>query len=235
MRKGVAICDGHARRPLLALPRAAAAAGVPAGAAERQHHPVRQLPAHPLLRPAPAPGRARRRPHVTVRLALTVTRPFDGSEMVAGAQSKGDAAVALWRRPRRRRDGEHRRRIARQSRSRRLRRPHRAGRRHHRRVEGGARRLRPTTSPSTAGCWRRCAGPPTHGVATLHIRSDSELLVKQMRGEYRVKNPGLQPLYEEARALVRRSRPRHVRARAPRVQQGRRPPRQRGDGRGPSQ
>jgi probable phosphoglycerate mutase len=43
-----------------------------------------------------------------------------------------------------------------------------------------------------------------HGVTTLRIKSDSELLVKQMRGEYRVKNPGLQPLYEEARALARR-------------------------------
>lgn len=42
-----------------------------------------------------------------------------------------------------------------------------------------------------------------HGVATLHIRSDSELLVKQMKGIYRVKNPGLQPLYAEACALVR--------------------------------
>jgi probable phosphoglycerate mutase len=42
-----------------------------------------------------------------------------------------------------------------------------------------------------------------HGLQTLHIRSDSELLVKQMRGEYRVKNPGLQPLYEEARGLAR--------------------------------
>jgi probable phosphoglycerate mutase len=42
-----------------------------------------------------------------------------------------------------------------------------------------------------------------HGVAPLHIRADSELLVKQMRGEYRVKNAGLLPLYEEARALVR--------------------------------
>jgi probable phosphoglycerate mutase len=42
-----------------------------------------------------------------------------------------------------------------------------------------------------------------NGVATLHIRSDSELLVKQMIGVYRVKNPGLQPLYEEARGLVR--------------------------------
>jgi ribonuclease HI len=41
------------------------------------------------------------------------------------------------------------------------------------------------------------------GVTALHVRADSELLVKQMRGEYRVKNPGLQPLYEEARSLVR--------------------------------
>lgn len=42
-----------------------------------------------------------------------------------------------------------------------------------------------------------------NGVRTLHVRSDSELLVKQMRGEYRVKNPGLQPLYDEARSLAR--------------------------------
>jgi probable phosphoglycerate mutase len=43
-----------------------------------------------------------------------------------------------------------------------------------------------------------------HNVGSLRIKSDSELLVKQMRGEYRVKNAGLQPLYEEARALARR-------------------------------
>ena len=41
-------------------------------------------------------------------------------------------------------------------------------------------------------------------LARLHIRSDSQLLVKQMQGEYRVKHPGLQPLYEEARRLARR-------------------------------
>jgi ribonuclease HI len=35
----------------------------------------------------------------------------------------------------------------------------------------------------------------------VHIRSDSELLVKQMTGEYRVKNPQLRPLYEEATRL----------------------------------
>jgi ribonuclease HI len=43
-----------------------------------------------------------------------------------------------------------------------------------------------------------------HGLAALHVRSDSELLVKQLRGEYRVKHPGLQPLYQDARALVAR-------------------------------
>ena len=40
------------------------------------------------------------------------------------------------------------------------------------------------------------------GIGRLLIRSDSELLVKQMRGEYRVKNVGLQPLWEQARRLV---------------------------------
>jgi ribonuclease HI len=41
-------------------------------------------------------------------------------------------------------------------------------------------------------------------VSSLHVRADSELLVKQMRGEYRVKSPALQPLHEQACALVRR-------------------------------
>jgi len=41
-------------------------------------------------------------------------------------------------------------------------------------------------------------------LSALHVRSDSELLVKQLRGEYRVKNPNLQPLYQDARTLVNR-------------------------------
>jgi probable phosphoglycerate mutase len=41
-----------------------------------------------------------------------------------------------------------------------------------------------------------------HGHRRLLIRADSELLVKQMRGEYKVKNPGLQPLAARARAMV---------------------------------
>ncbi len=41
-----------------------------------------------------------------------------------------------------------------------------------------------------------------NGRPSLHVRSDSELLIKQLRGEYRVRNPGLRPLYEEALRLV---------------------------------
>jgi ribonuclease HI len=37
----------------------------------------------------------------------------------------------------------------------------------------------------------------------LHIHSDSELLVKQMNGEYRVKNPEIKALYDQAQGLRR--------------------------------
>jgi len=40
------------------------------------------------------------------------------------------------------------------------------------------------------------------GEREVHVRADSELLVRQMRGEYKVKNPGLQPLFTRARLLV---------------------------------
>lgn len=38
-----------------------------------------------------------------------------------------------------------------------------------------------------------------NGHARLRVVSDSELMVKQMRGQYRVKSPDLRPLYEEAK------------------------------------
>ena len=41
-----------------------------------------------------------------------------------------------------------------------------------------------------------------NGHRQVHIRADSELLVKQMRGEYKVKHPGLQPLFAKARLMV---------------------------------
>jgi len=41
------------------------------------------------------------------------------------------------------------------------------------------------------------------GSKQVAIHSDSELMVKQMRGEYRVKNADLQDLYQEAKELER--------------------------------
>ena len=42
------------------------------------------------------------------------------------------------------------------------------------------------------------------GVRDLEVVSDSELLVKQMRGEYKVRNEALRALWEEANDLERR-------------------------------
>jgi ribonuclease HI len=42
-----------------------------------------------------------------------------------------------------------------------------------------------------------------HGPKALKVISDSELLVKQIRGEYKVKNPTLQDLHGRARQLIR--------------------------------
>ncbi len=41
------------------------------------------------------------------------------------------------------------------------------------------------------------------GVRHLAIRLDSELVVKQLQGEYRVKHADLQPLYQRAKVLLR--------------------------------
>ncbi len=56
-----------------------------------------------------------------------------------------------------------------------------------------------------------------HGEQELLIRSDSLLLVQQMLGNYKVKHPGLQPLYAKARLLaheIGRVRYEHVRREA---------------------
>jgi ribonuclease HI len=42
-----------------------------------------------------------------------------------------------------------------------------------------------------------------HGVSALHVRSDSQLLVQQMLGHYKVRHPRLQPLHARARLLAR--------------------------------
>jgi ribonuclease HI len=41
----------------------------------------------------------------------------------------------------------------------------------------------------------------SHGVRAVRIEADSELLVKQMRGQFKVKSPDLQPLHERARKM----------------------------------
>src|SRR6202034_815517 len=43
-----------------------------------------------------------------------------------------------------------------------------------------------------------------HGHKSLRVVSDSELMVKQMKGQYRVNSPELRPLYEEARRRISR-------------------------------
>lgn len=39
-------------------------------------------------------------------------------------------------------------------------------------------------------------------IGDVEVVSDSELMVKQMRGEYKVKNAGLLPLYQQARTIA---------------------------------
>jgi len=40
------------------------------------------------------------------------------------------------------------------------------------------------------------------GATKIQIRGDSELVIKQMRGEYRVKNPALKQLFDQAQSLA---------------------------------
>jgi ribonuclease HI len=41
-----------------------------------------------------------------------------------------------------------------------------------------------------------------HGIRALRVESDSELLVRQMLGQYKVKSPELRPLFERARKMA---------------------------------
>jgi ribonuclease HI len=43
-----------------------------------------------------------------------------------------------------------------------------------------------------------------NGTKHLRVVSDSELMVKQMKGEYKVSSPALRPLWEQARTLARK-------------------------------
>lgn len=41
------------------------------------------------------------------------------------------------------------------------------------------------------------------GARRVEVRADSQLIIRQLEGRYRVKNPGLQPLYRRAMELLR--------------------------------
>lgn len=43
-----------------------------------------------------------------------------------------------------------------------------------------------------------------HKLSALQVVGDSELLVKQIKGQYKVKSPDLLPLYERARSMIRK-------------------------------
>jgi ribonuclease HI len=41
-----------------------------------------------------------------------------------------------------------------------------------------------------------------HGASSLEVRLDSELIVRQLNGQYKVKSPHLKPLFEQAKSLL---------------------------------
>ena len=55
-----------------------------------------------------------------------------------------------------------------------------------------------------AGLLEALAVAQEEGASEVEIVSDSELLVKQMLGKYRVKHPNLIPMYEKAKSMARR-------------------------------
>ena len=61
-----------------------------------------------------------------------------------------------------------------------------------------------------------------HGVTAITVKGDSLLLIEQMRGNYKVKNEGLKPLYHRRAMLVMQIGNVTLRARPPRTEQGRR-------------
>ena len=70
------------------------------------------------------------------------------------------------------------------------------------------------------------------GASEVELVGDSELVVKQVKGEYRVKDAGLRPLHAEVRAGAGGVRTLVDPSRAPRAERGRRRARQRDAGRG---
>ena len=55
-----------------------------------------------------------------------------------------------------------------------------------------------------SGLLEALAVAQSEGATIVEIISDSELLVKQMLGQYKVRHPNLIPLYERAKSMVRK-------------------------------
>ncbi len=69
-----------------------------------------------------------------------------------------------------------------------------------------------------------------HHHPRLRVVSDSELMVKQIQGKYKVNSPDLRPLWQEAKKPHRQTRSLRNLPRPTPQKQRRRPPRQRGHG-----
>ena len=62
---------------------------------------------------------------------------------------------------------------------------------------------RPTTSPNTAGLLLGLERARALGAGEVEVVNDSELVAKQVNGNYKVKHPDMRPLYAEALAALR--------------------------------
>ena len=166
------------------------------GPARGQHVPG--LPAHdPVHRGRPHPqGRPRRRRRPLRQLRrhprpeLVSTDPFPGLEpairtirIFCDGGSRGNPGPA----------GDRRRRARREPRAGA---PSRVGERDHRRRHEQRRRVH-RVDP------RRSRSPPNTTRARVEVRADSQLLIRQLEGRYRVKNAGLVPLHRRAQELLR--------------------------------
>ena len=58
---------------------------------------------------------------------------------------------------------------------------------------------RPTTSPSTGRCCSAIERARELGAREVELVGDSELIVRQVKGEYRVKDAGLRALHAQVR------------------------------------
>ena len=173
-------CAGHGRLGALLVPLG--------GRADGDGEPVREVAKGKSWRSSPRTsglerGRRRGREAALRSASAAEADPAGGVSRQARRQRRR-------RRPRQPRPGRDRRRgrrppTARCSRSA----PRRSAR-------------RPTTSPSTGRCCWGSSAPASSAPTELELIGDSELVVRQVRGEYRVKDAGLRALHAEVREAL---------------------------------